>query len=89
MRRIICALTILLSFGFTAATARAETLCFVLREESGKIALYREDIAEPLAVYDAPLGGLTPADEELLREGIRFKSQAEVMRLLEDLDCQR
>lgn len=88
MRGIICAFTIsiLLSFGFTAASARAETLCFALREEGGKIALYREDIAEPLAVYDAPPGGLTAADEELLSEGVRFKTQAEVMRLLEDLD---
>lgn len=88
MRKIICALAILLSFGFSiTTTARAETICFVLLEENGKLALYREDIAEPLAVFDAPLGGLTPADEELLREGIRFKTQAEVMRLLEDLDC--
>lgn len=86
MRRIICALAILLAFGFSTATACAEDICFLLREEGGKLALYREDIAEPLAVFDPPLGGLTPADEELLREGIRFKSQAEVMRLLEDLD---
>ncbi len=84
MRRTICALIIAAGLGLSAV-ARAETLCFVLREESGKIALYREDIAEPLAVYDIPLGGLTPADEELLREGIRFKSQAEVMRLVDDL----
>lgn len=85
MRRIICTLAIAAGLSLTAV-ARAETLCFVLREEGGKIALYREDIAEPLAVYDAPLGGLTPADEELLREGVRFKSRAEVMRLLEDLE---
>lgn len=86
MRRIICALAILFSFGFSTVTARAEEICFVLREESGKLALYREDIAEPLAVFDPPVSGLPAADAELLREGIRFKSQAEVMRLLEDLD---
>lgn len=88
MRRIICALTIAAALGFsiTSAVARAEDICFLLREEGGKLALYREDIAEPLAVFDPPVFGLPAADAELLREGIRFKSQAEVMRLLEDLD---
>lgn len=92
---IAAALALTLPAAKTAQAASAEassqsgTVCFVLREENGKIALYREDIAEPLAVFDTPLGGLTHADEELLREGIRFKTQAEVMRLLEDLDCQR
>lgn len=75
-----------------AASAEASSLsqsgsavCFVLRETDGKIALYREDNPEPLAVYDAPPLGLCPADEELLREGIRLKTRAEVTRLIEDL----
>lgn len=85
MRRIIIALAISAALSLSA-TARAEDICFLLREEGGKLALYREDIAEPLAVFDPPVSGLPAADAELLREGIRFKSQAEVMRLLEDLD---
>lgn len=87
-----------LALGFPAATALAaetasssqsgSTVCFVLREEGDKLALYREDIAEPLAVYDAPLGGLTAADAELLREGIRIKTRAEAMRLIEDFGAE-
>lgn len=60
-------------------------VCFVLREQSGKIALFREGSEEPLAVYKTPVGSLYPADIELLREGIRLKNRAEVARLLEDL----
>lgn len=60
--------------------------CFVLREYGGKIALFRESDAQPIAVYQTPVSGLCPADEELLREGIRLRSATEVTRIIEDLD---
>lgn len=69
----------------TVGGAAEDAVCFVLREHGGKIALFSEKTEEPLAVYDTPLGSLYPADIELLREGIRLKTRAEVTRLIEDL----
>ena len=60
---------------------------YLLREYDGKIALFRDSDPYPLAVYDTP-EGLYPADEELLREGIRLKSEGEITRLIEDLDLE-
>ena len=74
------------AFLLTAQTAAAEdAVCFVLREYNGHIALFSEDIGEPLAVYKTPLDSLYPGDIELLREGIRLKNRAEVTRLIADL----
>lgn len=64
--------------------AAKETECFVLREYGGKIALFSEPDELPITVYDMPLSGLYPADAELLREGIRLKTRAEVTSIIED-----
>lgn len=93
---IASAIALSLPAAGTARAVSAETsssqidgaVCFVLREEDGKIALYKEGSPEPLAVYDAPPLGLCPADSELLREGIRLKTRAEVTRLIEDLGAE-
>ena len=61
--------------------------CFVLREYDGKIALFQENDTQPIAVYEVP-NALYPADEELLREGIRVKSEGEITRLIEDLNLE-
>ena len=58
--------------------------CFILREYGEKIALYRENEPQPIAVYETPKS-LYPADEALLREGIRVKTEGEITRLIEDL----
>lgn len=65
--------------------AAEDSVCFVLREYDGRIALFSESSEEPLAVYDTPITSLYPGDIELLREGIRLKNRAEVVRLIEDL----
>ena len=70
-----------LTFGASAE----DTVCFVLREYNGRIALFSESEEEPLAVYKTPLTALYPGDIELLREGIRLKNRAEVTRLIADL----
>lgn len=62
--------------------------CFVLREYDGKIALFQENEPQPIAVYETPPDALYPADAELLREGIRVKSEGEITRLIEDLDLE-
>ena len=68
--------------------ASANSACFVLREYDGKIALFRENEPQPIAVYETTLKSLYPADAELLREGIRVKSEDEITRLIEDLDLE-
>ena len=63
------------------------TGCFLLRESGGKIVVFDESHNgdnEPLAVYNTPFS-LSPADTELLREGIRLKNRVEVTRIIEDL----
>lgn len=65
--------------------AAEDAVCFVVREHNGRIALFSESGSEPLAVYKTPLTSLFPGDIELLREGIRLKSRAEVTRLIADL----
>lgn len=70
---------------FTLSAAAEDTVCFVLREYNGRIALFSESSDEPLAVYKMPLTSLYPGDMALLREGIRLKNRAEVTRLIADL----
>ena len=86
-RTAVIASAILFSSHIISMSCAAEdSVCFVLREYCGKIALFEEDLPqEPLAVYETPITSLYPADMELLREGIRLKSRAEVSRLIEDL----
>ncbi len=63
-----------------------EAACYVLKEHNGAIALFKDGVEEPLAVYDFPMESINPADAQLLREGIRLCGMSEVTRLLEDLD---
>lgn len=58
---------------------------YVLREYDGKIALFRAPEPEPITVYETTPEALYPADAELLRDGIRLKSEGELNRLIEDL----
>lgn len=85
---VLAAAVLLTAQTITLAGAAADAVCFVLCEYNGKIALMEEGSDEPLAVYKTPISSLYPADAELLREGIRLKSRAEVSRLIEDLDLE-
>ena len=70
-----------------AVTLVLSTGCFLLKESGGKIVVFDESHNgdnEPLAVYNTPFS-LSPADSELLREGIRVKNRVEVTRIVEDL----
>lgn len=82
------AAAVLISQTLTLSGASADAVCFVLREYDGKIALFQENEAVPLAVYETPLKSLYPADAQLLREGIRVKSESEISRLIEDLNLE-
>ena len=82
------AAALLTSQTLSLCSASANSVYFVLREYDGKIALFQENESEPLAVYKTPINSLYPADKELLRDGIRLKTEAEISRLIEDLDLE-
>lgn len=65
--------------------ASAEDSCYILREYEGKIALFRENMPSPIAVYQTPPSALYSADAALIAEGIRVKTDSEIARLIEDL----
>ena len=67
----------------------ASAACFVLKEYNGRITLLEEGTDEPLAVYKTPLSALYPSDAELIKEGIRLGSRAEVSRLIEELELEK
>lgn len=96
MKRFLTVIaTSLVAFGaasglmLTSLNASAEGLdsdiCYILREYNGRLALFTDGGDEPLTVYSSPLTSLYPGDLELLREGVRLKTRAEVARLLSDL----
>ncbi|MBE7034220.1 MAG: hypothetical protein E7406_08355 [Ruminococcaceae bacterium] len=69
----------------TPAKSIKET--FVLKEENGKIALYKKDSSgnEKLhSSYDVPIVFLPKDDREMLRKGIEFESLDEIVKFIED-----
>ena len=86
--KILAAALVLASQTITLAGASAESVCFVLREYNGKIALMEEGATEPLAIYQTPISSLYPADAELIKSGIRLESAAELSQLIEDLELE-
>lgn len=85
---ILAASAVLISQTITLANASAESVCFVLGEYDGRIALLEEGNEEPLAIYNTPLSSLYPTDAELLKSGIRVENRTELLRLIEDLDLE-
>lgn len=85
---ILAASAVLVSQTITLANASADSVCFVLGEYNGRIALLEEGNTEPLAVYNTPLSSLCTADAELLKSGIRFDNRLELSRLIEALDLE-
>lgn len=85
---LLAAAVFLASQSITLANAAADSVCFVLREYDGKIALMEDGVSEPLAVYKTPITSLFPADAELLKSGIRLDSFIDLSRLVEDLELE-
>lgn len=86
--KILAAALVLASQTITLAGASADSVCYVLREYDGKIALMEDGVSEPLAIYQTPISSLYPADAELIRSGIRLESAAELSQLIEDLELE-
>ena len=87
-KAVILAAAVLTAQTLAVSGACEDSVCYVLREWNGKIALMEEGCDEPLAVYKTPISSLYPADAVLLREGIRLRDGGEVTRLIEDLELE-
>ncbi|MGN0679966.1 MAG: hypothetical protein ACI4JS_09915 [Oscillospiraceae bacterium] len=85
---VLAAALLLFSQTITIARASADSVCFVLREYDGRIALMEEGESEPIAIYKTPISSLYPKDAELLREGIRLENCTELSQLIEDLELE-
>ncbi len=85
---LLAAALLLCSQTITLASAQADSVCFVLREYDGRIALMEEGVDEPLAIYKTPISSLYPADAQLLKSGIRLESCTELSQLIEDLELE-
>ena len=58
---------------------------YVLRDDRGRLALYKVDGSGPVAVYDVYTRLLPEPDVLALQKGIPVSDRAQLMRLLEDL----
>ena len=70
-----------------ASTAPAKLVGYLIREYTGKIAVYRvmdDGESELSSLLDVEVGTLPKADQEKLKEGIGVKSEEEMLQLLED-----
>ena len=71
----------------TNNTSAVKTDRFTVKEHNGKIAVFESDNANPLYVLDSPfIRDLPPADQELLKTGIKADTEEELLKILEDYD---
>lgn len=59
-------------------------LTFMLGIHEGKIALWKDEDPEPIHIFPYSADLLPPADKNALEDGIRFNSNHDLNRLLED-----
>jgi len=57
---------------------------YLLGEYNGRVSVLSPDTREPEMIFDIFLRTLPDADQELLRQGIRVSTYAELTRLIED-----
>ena len=57
---------------------------FLLGLRQGRLTLWQDSDPHPLQVYDIRESSLPPADQLLLRRGIRLESREEVWQILEN-----
>lgn len=57
---------------------------FILGISRGYVAVWQDEDPQPLYFTDTPASSLLPADEALLRRGLRFSDQKALTAALED-----
>lgn len=70
----------------TAGFSDGETVCYVLREYEGYVAIFIENEPNsPMTVTDIPVSTLRELDRRLLETGMKLYSKERLMMTLEDL----
>ena len=57
---------------------------YILRDHEGRPALFREDLPEPILVFEQRTASLPPEDRTAIQNGIRVTDPEELRRILED-----
>lgn len=57
---------------------------YKIAEHSGKLAIYKNDSAVPVKIYNIYLENLPESDRQEIKKGITCKDDAELRRLIED-----
>ena len=57
---------------------------YLLGVKDGFIALWKDDIAEPLRVFPYRADSLPPEDQKALSRGIKFDKKEDLLAILED-----
>ena len=60
-------------------------LGFLVGVSNGRLALWKDDLAEPWKVFPYPVSALPPETQQQLQQGIRVDSMEDLDRLLENL----
>lgn len=86
---LLCAASLLFSLFWLArpdASPRAASsaMQYLLKDNGGRLALYRPGEAQPLRVYEVYTHLLPAQDVESLQAGIPIESEEQLDRLLED-----
>lgn len=72
--------------GLFSNNAKATQPTYVLKEYSGKVALFTENSTTPYEIYDIYIESLPNSDREKLENGITLHNETQLNRLLEDYD---
>ena len=59
-------------------------LGFILGAKDGFVALWKDDLPEPIRVFSYSITSLPPADRQALETGIHIENREELLKLLED-----
>ena len=70
---------------FWQAGRQQDSPAYLLRDEGGRVAVYRAGEEEPARVYDIYTHLRPPEDTQRLQQGIPVDTEAQLQALLEDL----
>ena len=71
-----------------AAEQPASEPAFLLKAYDGRLALWREGAERPYRILNAELWLLSETDRQAVESGIRTETEADLLRLLEDLGAE-
>ena len=63
---------------------KSDNTAYILKDYNGKIAVFTEEDAHPVEIFDTNTASLPSKDTEALKAGIRVETKEELYRLIED-----